>query len=72
MATAEVRVTVTDLPLVKAALAENAETISTLRSLLQAWEPRIRCPQCGQRYTDSACGPTHAIVWFHVTGPYPK
>lgn len=33
-----------------------------LRGLLIAWESRVVCPQCGQRYTERACGPTHAVV----------
>lgn len=62
MASAEVRVKIADLPEVKAAMDEAAEMISRLRDLLQAWEPRVICPQCGQRYSDTACGPTHAVV----------
>jgi hypothetical protein len=53
---------------VRQALSETDEMIESLRSLLQAWEPRIRCPQCGQRYGERACGPTHAIVWHLVQG----
>jgi hypothetical protein len=48
--------------------SEAAEMIESLRSLLQAWEPRVRCPQCGQRYSGSACGPAHAIAWHLVQG----
>ena len=69
MASAAVRVTTGDLPQVQRALAEAAEKIEALQSLLQQWEPRVLCPQCGQRYSERACGPTHAIVWFHVHGP---
>ncbi len=42
--------------------------VDDLRSCLQAWEPRVRCPQCGQRYSDLACGPTHAVVAQLVRG----
>lgn len=59
---APVEVRVTDLPQVQAAMGEAAEVITALRDLLQAWAPRIRCPQCGQRYDEWSCGPTHAIV----------
>ena len=54
---------------VPATMAEATEKIEALRSLLEAWEPRVVCPQCGQRYSEQACGPTHAIVWSHVHGP---
>jgi hypothetical protein len=64
-------VRVADLPQVRAALEEAAETIGVLRSLLQAWEPRVRCPQCGNRYSEAPCGPAHAIVAFQVAGPAP-
>jgi len=37
------------------------------RSLLEAWEPRVTCPQCGERYSATACGPTHALVHDAVT-----
>jgi len=53
---------VADLPEVKAAFRDAAETISALRVLLEAWEPHVRCAQCGERYRDRACGPTHATV----------
>jgi hypothetical protein len=43
-------------------LASGDKMTLELRGLLQAWEPRVSCPQCGQRYTKTACGPTHAIV----------
>lgn len=65
---AEIEVKAADLPQVKQRLAELAETIQRQRSLLQAWEPRVRCPQCGKRYSESACGPTHAIVSALVKG----
>ena len=60
--TIPLEVHVADLPQVKAALDEAAEVITALRDLLQAWAPRVRCPQCGERYSGRACGPTHAIV----------
>lgn len=69
MKSAAIEVRVADMPQVRAALTEAAETIEGLRVLLQAWEPRVRCPQCGQRYSERACGPAHAIVWFRVKGP---
>jgi hypothetical protein len=68
MAAAEVQVKVADLPQVKAAFAEAAELVCSLRDLLQVWEPRVRCPQCGQRYAAWACGPTHASVAHLVRG----
>jgi hypothetical protein len=58
----EVEVRVADLPQVKAALARASEEIAALRALLQAWEPRLRCLQCGERYSERSCGPEHAIV----------
>lgn len=66
MAAADVRVA--DLPQVKAALARFAEEIGALRSLLQAWEPRVLCPQCGKQYSEWSCGPTHGIVKVQVFG----
>jgi len=48
--------------------AETNDEIEALRGLLQAWEPRVICPQCGERYTTTACGPTHAIV-HHLVYP---
>lgn len=64
---AEVTVKAAGLPEVKAMFAQAAETIARLRDLLEAWEPRVRCPQCGSRYSDSPCGPTHtavfALIW---------
>ena len=53
--TTEVTVSVTDIP-------EVVELLARLRDLLQAWEPRVNCPQCGRRYVREACGPTHASV----------
>lgn len=38
------------------------DRIDALEDLLRAWEPRIGCPQCGRRYRERACGPTHALV----------
>lgn len=58
----EVKVRVTDLPEVKTALAKAAGEINALRALLLAWEPRLRCLQCGERYSERSCGPEHAIV----------
>ena len=58
----EVEVRVADLPQVKAALARASEEIAALRALLQTWEPRLRCLQCGERYSERSCGPEHAIV----------
>lgn len=58
----EVEVRVADLPQVKAALARASEEIAALRALLQAWAPRLRCLQCGERYAERSCGPEHAIV----------
>jgi hypothetical protein len=59
---ATLEVKIADLPQVKAALAEAAETITALRDLLQAWAPQVNCPQCGQHYDAWACGPTHGII----------
>lgn len=42
--------------------SDSGELIETLRHLLQQWEQRVVCPQCGHRYSDRACGPTHAVV----------
>jgi len=64
MASAEIHIA--DLPQVKAAMDDAAELIRRLRSLLQEWEPRVTCPQCGQRYSAVSCGPTHAAVWALV------
>ena len=44
------------------ALIAEAREARRLRDLLQAWEPRVTCPQCGQRYAERACGPTHALL----------
>ena len=66
MKAADIHVTIADLPQVQAALAEAAEEIGILRHLLAEWEPRVRCPQCGCRYSERACGPTHAIIWHQV------
>ena len=44
------------------ALDEQNAKLAAARDLLQAWEPRVICPQCGQRYSCRACGPTHAVV----------
>jgi hypothetical protein len=66
--TAQVEIRVADLPQVREALDEAAKMITALRGLLQEWEPRVRCLQCGRRYHDEACGPTHAIVWHLVKG----
>ena len=68
MAVAEVRVKVMDMPQVRKMASDAADLIGRLRSLLREWEPRVTCPQCGQRYRDRACGPTHAAVWALVTG----
>jgi hypothetical protein len=46
--------------------AEADQTIATLRAILKAWEPRVLCGQCGQRYSELPCGPTHAIVKAQV------
>lgn len=69
MARATLSIKVSDLPQVKAALAKADETIGDLRHLLQQWEPRVVCSQCGQRYAERACGPTHAVVMAMVNGP---
>ena len=58
----EVKVHVADAPQVKAALARASEEIAALRALLQAWELRLRCLQCGERYSERSCGPEHAIA----------
>jgi hypothetical protein len=55
-----------------AAVIEPAETVEALRSLLRAWEPRARCPQCGQRYAARPCGPAHAEVRHLVYPPEPS
>jgi hypothetical protein len=31
--------------------------------LLVSWADRVSDPQCGQRYSATACGPTHAVIW---------
>ncbi len=58
----EVKVKVADLPEVKAVLGRASDEIAALRALLQTWEPRLRCLQCGERYSDRSCGSEHAIV----------
>lgn len=60
---ASISVKIADLPQVQAAIAEAAEMIRRLRELVQEWEPQVRCPQCGKRFSESACGPGHAVVW---------
>lgn len=49
-------------------ITELEETVAQMKFLLQVWEPRVICPQCGNRYTQPACGPTHAIVENLVYG----
>lgn len=66
--TATLTVLVADLPEVKSAIAALTEDRDELRALCQVWEQRVNCPQCGQRYHQRACGPTHALVWHLVKG----
>lgn len=47
-------------------IIDQSVTIVCLRSLLHEWERRVVCPQCGQRYQERACGPTHAEVFALV------
>jgi hypothetical protein len=42
------------------------DELNSLRWLLQLWEQRVVCLQCGNRYSDRACGPTHAIIHAEV------
>lgn len=63
---AAVSVKIADLPQVQAAMADATEMIRRLRELAQEWEPHVRCPQCGKRFSESACGPGHAVVWALV------
>lgn len=46
------------------------EQRDVLLELLQAWEPRVKCLQCGQRYSKPPCGPTHASVAALITLEY--
>lgn len=62
MEVATVGINLMDLPEVGAHFADAAGLIQRQRALLQAWEPRVRCPQCGGKYTDSPCGPSHAEI----------
>lgn len=27
------------------------------------------CSQCGQRFSERACGPTHAMIWHSIEEP---
>lgn len=38
------------------------DSVDFLRGVLTAWEPRVRCPQCGQRYSETACGFAHVQI----------
>jgi hypothetical protein len=67
-AAAKAEIKIADLPQVRDALQQAATLITDLRSLLQSWEPRVRCPQCGLRYSDLACGMTHASIMAMVKG----
>lgn len=60
--TATLDIRLQDLPEVQEVLKRAADEIADLRYLLRAWEPRVRCLQCGERYRHRACGPTHALV----------
>jgi hypothetical protein len=68
MASAGIQVNITGLPQVEQALNDAGTLINDLRSLLQAWEPRVRCPQCGQRYSGQACGTAHAAIIAMISG----
>lgn len=64
--TAPLEVNLLNLEAVKALEAER----DALRDLVQSFEQRVVCPQCGNRYTTSlACGPSHALVARLVLGP---
>lgn len=65
---ATVEVPIADVPQVKDALKRASVLIGDLRALLQSWEPRVLCPQCGLRYSDQACGATHAAIIAMVKG----
>lgn len=68
MAKAQVTVRVADLPQVKATIRALENERDDLRGLLQAFVPRVGCPQCGLRYSERACGPSHAVVWRLIDG----
>lgn len=68
MAKAEISVTLADLPTVKALVERLENEVDDLRHLLQTWEERVTCLQCGERYTKRACGPTHAVIRAMVEG----
>lgn len=42
---------------------ESREREQQLLNLTRVWEQRVVCPQCGMRYQEVACGPSHASVW---------
>ena len=68
MRTADVEVHVTGIPQVREMIEAMSEELVLLRTLVQSWEPRVRCPQCGQRYLARACGPDHALIMHAVQG----
>lgn len=61
-----IEVKIADLDEVKAVIERAGEEIAALRHLLREWEPRVRCLQCGERYSHRACGPTHAVISAQV------
>lgn len=62
MAIGNVIVQVAGMPAVKRHVERLENEIDELRNLLQQWEPRVRCQQCGARYAHEACGPSHATI----------
>lgn len=71
--TQPIDIRIADLDEVKQRLQTLTNERDDLRHLLQAFEERVTCPQCGNRYTTSlACGPSHAVVARLVLGPQPE
>lgn len=46
----------------KAIAAQNRD----FAELVEAWSERVNCLQCGVRYKERACGPTHAVVTARI------
>lgn len=68
MAKATLTVRLADMPQVKTLVKQLENEVDDLRHLLQEFEPRVRCRQCGERYSHRACGPSHAIAAALIKG----
>jgi len=49
-------------------LAQMRRERDEARALLRTWEPRVICPQCGQRYSERVCGFAHAAIQAALEG----